>query len=370
MAASSSIAPLFAPTAKGTGTRTQDTNPTKRKRISRFCTLGPNTEIQFNREMTNLSAPSLLPAVLLLCAGCVTPAVQPARPPVEAIHTRLAIQGGWISAEVRVPKNAAGPVPAVISPLNRDSDLLRAGIATVRFHTHWEVLRGFQKNPEKRTAAAEDDQFPGSEEKPLVGRWILAADRPGIIGQGYFGIIGYEARKAVPGVLDALRLVPAIDPERVGIAGSSTTGFLALQAMAHDKRIKAGFVFAATGDYHCFLRYSNLALNNDPRWLPDGEMKLDAEYEAALEDRAPGNHLSSFPPRRLLLITGEDDPAIPARCVERFTRGMQAAYRDANAPDAFEWVELEDVSHSLPPETLGVARAFWQRTLRKSTPRR
>lgn len=295
-------------------------------------------------------------------AACASPAIQRPRPPIVATHTKIAILGGWITADILVPKDTEGPVPAVISPLNHGYDLLRAGIATVRFRTHWDTLRRFGKKAEGNTEEGAMGEDPAAAKKPLIGRWILAADRPGIIGQGYFGIIAYEAYTAIPAVLDALHLIPAIDPGRIGIAGSSTSGFLALQAMAHDPRLHAGFVRAATGDYRCFLRYSDLALGNDPRWLPGDKMMLDDAYTADLERIDPGNHLERFPPRTLLLITGQDDTAIPAHCVERFAGALQAAYLDAAMPDRFTWVELEDVGHNLPPETLDAARSFWRRT--------
>lgn len=316
----------------------------------------------------NHPGPRLLLACALAAAACAPAATRGkaphARPSLEARHTRIAIDGGWIHADIRLPKDTDKPVPVVVSPLNSDHDLLGLGIGTVRFQTNWEALRGFRKKP-----APEPDSHESGEEKPLIGRWILASDRPGNVGQGYFDIITYEASHAVPKVVRALEMVDGIDHDRIGIAGSSTSGFLALQAFAGEKKLAAAFVRAATGDYECFLRYSDLAFADNPRWLHDGKPELDPDYAARLPRMDPATHVDRFPPRPLMLITGADDTAIPRRCVEQFASAVERAYAKAGVPQKFDWREVAGATHNLPSSTLTTALRFWTRTLQPPSPR-
>ena len=73
-----------------------------------------------------------------------------------------------------------------------------------------------------------------------------------------------EHARSVHGVYDAVASLPDIDPQRIAVAGSSTHGFVALEALRHEPRFAAGVVRAACGDYHRFLRSSSLALRRSP----------------------------------------------------------------------------------------------------------
>jgi dipeptidyl aminopeptidase/acylaminoacyl peptidase len=183
------------------------------------------------------------------------------------------------------------------------------------------------------------------------------------VGRAYFQIITHEAERSIPRVLDFLQTVPQLDPDRISIAGSSTSGFIALQAMAAEPRIALGVVRAACGDYHTFLRLSNLGLAGDPRWLVDGEMVLDADYEAEIRGIEPIGRAERFPPRPLLLVTGSADPAIPAECARRTADRFASAYSAAGAADRFHFVELDGQGHNLGAESARLAFEWWDRWL-------
>src|SRR5205814_159844 len=72
------------------------------------------------------------------------------------------------------------------------------------------------------------------------------------------------ANEAIPKVLDYLAPLPDVDPARTGIGGTSTSGFVALQAIAVDRRLIGAAVVSACGNYHRFLHLSNLAMNGHP----------------------------------------------------------------------------------------------------------
>lgn len=196
-----------------------------------------------------------------------------------------------------------------------------------------------------------------------VGSWLLAAPRPGIVGRGYFALITEDAAGSIPQVVDFLSTVPQIDPTRIAIAGSSTSGFVALQALAAEPRLAMGVVRVACGDYFLFLRKSRLALDDDPRWLPGGRLELDPDYEVKLRDIQPIGHADRFPPRPLLLLAGENDPGIPVDCVRRTAESLAGAYARAGVPERFRLVVFPDQGHNLGVASEREALDWWERWL-------
>ncbi|MFM7736276.1 MAG: alpha/beta hydrolase family protein, partial [Alphaproteobacteria bacterium] len=216
------------------------------------------------------------------------------------------IDGGWITVSVTLPRHPDGPKPVVISPIVAERDLLERGIGFVRFRTHWEILKPLADAvrakasspanaagpgdtgralasgtgaPAAATGASDAPTPPGATPaEPQVGAWLLAAPRPGIVGRAYFQLITQDAHASIPRVVDFLAAMPQVDPTRIAIGGSSTSGFVALQALAAEPRLSAAVVRVACGDYTAFLRSSRLALNDDPRWVGDGPLPLDRDY--------------------------------------------------------------------------------------------
>jgi hypothetical protein len=278
---------------------------------------------------------------------------------VRADEIDTVIQNGWIRLTVVVPRGHPHRLPTVINPFVPDAALLERGIAVARYHTNWDALLPL-RSPVPTPIS------PGPELQ--VGGWLLTAPRPGIVGRAYFAIITTEAEKSVPRVVDFLRAVPQLDPNRISIAGSSTGGFMALQAMAADRRIALGAVRVACGDYHLFLRLSNLGLNGDARWFVDGKMVLDEDYEEELRRIEPIRASDAFPPRPLLMMNGAEDPAIPPACARETAQRFARAYADASAPERFRFVELAAEGHDLGAESDRLALEWWDRWLLGSGP--
>jgi hypothetical protein len=280
------------------------------------------------------------------------PPPEPMTPPPDEVATdtvETTLQSGWISVEVTIPRTPAGAKPVVISPIVPDRELLDRGMAVARFHTNWEALRGFgapAATPAPRaqpSAAAEPSPGPATQ----VGTWLLAAPRAGIVGRAYFQILTVDSKETVPRVIDYLSTLPQIDPSRIALTGSSTSGFMALQAMATEPRIAVAVVRVACGDYMRFLRSSSLALNDDPRWLPGGKVVLDPDYAVEIAALEPIRHADRYPPRPLLLLAGAKDRAIPYACVESTVQRFGAAYAKAGAADRFRFVSFANEGHNL-----------------------
>lgn len=262
---------------------------------------------------------------------------------------------------VGLPDGGAPPFPVVLSPIVPDAELLRRGIGVVRWKTHWEVLSELAPEPSPSPAPST------AEEDTSVGAWILRSPRPGVIGRAYFQLITTEAHKSVPAVLDYLQTQPEVDSSRVAITGSSTGGFTALQALAEDPRLHAGVIQVACGDYRAFLRSSRLGLDDDERWLVDGEMVLDDDYGAVLDAIAPANRADRFPPRPLLVLSGAEDRAIPAACVRSTVAKLRKTYERAGVRNEITWVEFADLGHNMGPTAAARTLEFLERELSPST---
>jgi predicted esterase len=257
---------------------------------------------------------------------------------------------GWITVSLGLPNTGSPPYPVVLNPILPERNLLDRGIAVARFRTNWEILRAFRKKPEPDPAATQKESN-GDPEPEAVGNWLLQSDRAETVGQAYFQLIAQDSEKTLPRVLDFLARQPEVDAERIAITGSSTSGFLALQAMAAEpRRLRAAAVQIACGSYRSFLRSSSLALDNQEKWLPAGEVRLDPAYEAELMAVDPIHKTGRFPPRPLLLISGARDHAIPRNCVFETVSALRESYQRAGVPDRFVWREFEESGHETPPE--------------------
>ena len=262
----------------------------------------------------------------------------------------IELDRGWITVSLGLPNAGAPPYPVVLNPILPERKLLDRGIAVARFRTNWEILRGFRKKPDARPAPPGKDAGAERDAEP-VGNWLLQSDRPETVGQAYFQLIAQDSQKTLPRVLDFLARQPEIDAERIAITGSSTSGFLALQAMAAEpRRLRAAAVQIACASYRTFLRSSSLALDDREKWLPGGEPRFDPAYEAELAAVDPIHKADRFPPRPLLLISGARDHAIPRSCVLETVSALREAYRRAGTPDAFVWREFGESGHETPPE--------------------
>jgi dienelactone hydrolase len=256
--------------------------------------------------------------------------------------------GQWITGQLMIPADPPGPKPVIISPTGNHDVLLGLGIVLVTYRVNWNLLSGFAKKPDPEPAAPEPQK--------QYGAWLLASPRRETVGQGYLTLIAYDANAAIPKVIDYLEQLPEVDPARIGIAGNSTSGFTALQAVAADRRLRVAAVNVACGDYHTFLHHSSLAMNGE-------DLVLDPAYDAWLKEQEPIRHPERLVHAALFMVNGTDDKAIPLACATRTTRVFRAAYRRAGASERFRSVVLAGVGHSAGGTAADQVLAWWYRWL-------
>ena len=287
--------------------------------------------------------------VVLVLAGCIVACVPPrptSPPPTNETREEVRtaeLEKGFLSVSVHIPLTPPGPKPAVISPLSERDALPDVGVVVVTYEAHWKKLEPLR--------AAEPPPPPNT-----VGVWLLASPTPKTIGKGFFHLIDYYANKAIPKVLDYVTTLPEVDPTRIGIAGSSTYGFIALQAVAADRRLAAAAAVLACGDYRTFLHYSNLAMNGQP-------LDLDEGYARWIDAQDPARHPERLVHAAVLMINGTADQAIPLPCVQNTGRVLRRAYERAGVPERFRLRLLNGVAHAQNEETRYEVLAWWQRWL-------
>jgi pimeloyl-ACP methyl ester carboxylesterase len=281
-------------------------------------------------------------------AQAATTDVVPARSDVTVHHLTLA--NGFYTVDVLVPTAFPSPRPAVISLLGEHDALLDAGFAVVTYQVHWELLKGLVGRSPTTTSPA---SFPPGK---TYGKWLLASSDPRMIGQGYLKLIVGNAEDAVPKVIDALSALPDVDVNRLGIAGTSTNGFVVIQALMADHRLSAGAAIVACGDYHRFLQASSLAMDG-------GTLELDHEYESWLDTKEPIRHPERVVHAALLMMNGSDDRAIPVQCAAETARVFRNAYRRAGQSRRFKFVLLTGKGHNIAAEASVQVRAWLRRWL-------
>lgn len=292
----------------------------------------------------------------VLAGACRGPV--PARtsaPVAPAVEQREAeLLQGFLQVTLKIPKHPVGRKPAVIGKIAGQEALLARGVVIVEYAQRWSAI------PVDPYAPA--PQPPPSTEHP-VGRWLLAAPRAEIVGRAYFQLIAATARRTLPLLVDWLGQQPEIDASRIAITGSSTNGFVALEALAADGRLAAGVARATCGDYRAFLRASRLALDDDPDWLPGGRLVLDPDYADEIDRHQPISNAAAYPPRPLLLQAGSADVAVPFACVHSTAERLASAYAAAGAPERFRLIVYPDRGHALEPRATTDAIAFLEHWL-------
>jgi dienelactone hydrolase len=291
-----------------------------------------------------------LALVAALAAACRSPAPDvpaveapaPSGPKIETRETQL--DGDFITVRLHIPPTPEPRKPAVISFLGEHASLLARGYLVATYRINWDV-----RNPPSAAP-------PAPEENP-VGKWILASPSPGVLGRRYLRVIATNAEEVVPKVLDYLATVPEVDPARLGIAGGSTNGFIALEAVARDRRLVAAAVLTACGDYHLFLRDSSLGMEGAP-------LVLEPAYDRWLRSIEPIHRAARMTHAAVLMVNRDGDPIIPIACADSTARVLARGYARAGVPDRFRYRVIEAAVHGLDARDVEETLAWFDRWLR------
>ena len=135
-----------------------------------------------------------------------------------------------------------------------------------------------------------------------------------------------------------------VDPGRIIVIGGSLGAFFVPAHAAIDDRPAAAVMIYGAGDIQSMLRLSSEV----PRLLSRPASWLGAVLLSPIE---PLKYVGDISPRPLLMISGIQDPRIPARC-------SRLLHDAANEPKTVEWLDTGHVSiqeeefHQLISDTL------------------
>jgi predicted acyl esterase len=186
----------------------------------------------------------------------------------------------------------------------------------------------------------------------------LASPSADVLGERYLRQISATATDYVPIVIDWLATLPEVDSERIGMAGISTNGFVTLQAVAADRRIRAAVAISACGDYHDFLQHSSMGTG-------EASLALAPAYEAWLQTQEIVKHPQDVVHAALLMVNKIGDELIPISCGDETARVLERAYRRAGAADRFRYVRLPVASHGMGPDENSETFAWFQQWLQR-----
>lgn len=290
------------------------------------------------RRLPLLLAVSLATACRL---GRPTPPTSVATDPPPLAETReVQLDDDFITVRLHIPPTPEARKPTVIWMLGDRSALLGQGMLVVTYRLNWEL----------RPVA------PASAPS-TVGKFVLASPSAAVLGEEYLRTIATDATRAIPRIVDFLETVPEVDPARIGIAGTSSSGFIVLQAVARDRRLAVAVALAACGDYHRFLRYSSMGMEGE-------QLSLAPQYDRWLRAQEIVRRPARLVHAALLMVNRDRDPMIPFACVGETARVLRRAYRRAGVPERFRFTVIEGERHALDQRDTDETMAWLYRWLK------
>ena len=252
-----------------------------------------------------------------------------------------------VTANLYRPK-ADTRVPAVIFPCGHAAAgkaaesyqrfavlLARNGLAVLT----WDPLGQGERlqfwSPEKDGSEVQ----PGTPEHRILGNQCY------LLGDNLMQYRAWDATRA----LDYLESRPEIDSARLGIAGQSGGGMVALQFACFDDRIKAAFSSCAVAS---FKAKTEALLIADPEQILAGTLRALIDHPELL---------AAFAPKPLLIGSALRD-YVPIAGARRTWEELRAVYSKLGASDALGMVET-DAPHGLNRELREAGAAFFLKAL-------
>ncbi len=253
-----------------------------------------------------------------------------------------------VTANLYRPKSTAEGVPAVIfpcghadggktaEPYRRFAELMaRNGFAVLT----WDPL-GQGERLQFLDTESRDSRFrQGSGEHRILG------DRCYLVEENLMQYRVWDATRA----LDYLEVRPEIDSTRIGIAGQSGGGMVALQFACFDDRIRAAFISCAVASFRA---------KTEALLIADPEQVLFSTLRAGIDHP---ELLAAFAPKPLAIGAALRD-YVPIDGARRTHEELQAVYDRLGKPENLQLFET-DAEHGLNRELREAAARFFGRVL-------
>lgn len=176
-------------------------------------------------------------------------------------------------------------------------------------------------------------------------------------------------------LLDYLETRSDVDPTRLGMTGFSKGGMETYLTAAIDPRIAVAVPMIGVQSFNWSLKYDMWmsrvgTFQNavDEAAREAGVEKVDAAFIRTFYDRVVPGIYTQFDgpamvpliaPRPLLVINGDSDARTPLPGLMDCITPTERAYREANAADQFKLYLQKDTGHTVKPEALQAAVAWF-----------
>ena len=256
--------------------------------------------------------------------------------------------GFHVTANLYRPQDPDAKTPAVIFPCGHGSAgkasetyqlfaalMARHGIAVLT----WDPISQGERHQYVDAATGRTRFRPGSGEHRILG------DRCYLVGDNLMQYRAWDCIRA----LDYLESRQEFDAERIGIAGQSGGGMVALQFAGFEDRLKAAFVSCAVAS---FRAKTEALLIADPEQVLYGTLRAGIDHPELL---------AAFAPRPLMIGAAKRD-YVPIEGARRTHAELTGVYEKLGVPDQLYLVETDD-THGLNRELREAAASFFLRTL-------
>ncbi len=256
--------------------------------------------------------------------------------------------GFHVTANLYRPQGQDTNTPAIIFPCGHGSAgkasetyqlfsalMARNGIAVLT----WDPLGQGERHQYVEAATGRTRFRPGTGEHRILG------DRCYLLGDNLMQYRAWDCIRA----LDYLGSRHEFDMERIGIAGQSGGGMVALQFAGFDDRLKAAFVSCAVAS---FRAKTEALLIADPEQVLYGTLRAGIDHPELL---------AAFAPKPLMIGAAKRD-YVPIEGTRSTHAELTSVYEKLGAPDQLHLVETDD-THGMNRELREAAAAFFLRTL-------
>jgi len=225
-----------------------------------------------------------------------------------------------VSASLYLPKNRAGPLPAVLnvighSPAGKASvDVQRRSIAQARKGFVALTIDGLGQGERRIGDYASCGRMPGSVHRVIGMQAFLS-------GTHLFNFMVWDAIRAV----DYLCSRPGVDPERIGCTGTSGGGMMTTYILPFEPRINTAVPVCNPNTWSHRVH---------ARLATDHEQVFFGAFESGIDPR--GDPLFAHVPKPLLINATTDDNLNPPRGVWALAAWLYKAYAAHGAPEKFQ----------------------------------
>lgn len=165
-----------------------------------------------------------------------------------------------------------------------------------------------------------------------------------------------ETSHDVSDVIDGVLARGSVDPRRIGVAGRSGGGIVALMTACTDERVVAVVAWNAGADFVAIA-------NGRGQGILMNQALADKAFREELQEADPIHHYRNIPPKALALIGNADDPLMPRQAAQALYDELLPLYTDAPHRLLIRFFETPQPTHELDAAAYNLGCEWLERHL-------